>query len=102
MTDKLENKRSKRQEKSIRDKKKEVEFLKKAVEQGVVEQLDLDAAQEELDDMLSPMSQKEKDILTLQKEIAEANKALGVTTVALFMFFIICFPKRGVRSYSHF
>ena len=73
MTEKIENKRSKRQEKSLRDKKKEVEFLKLAVEQGVVEQLDLDAAQEELDEMLTPMSKAEKDILTLQKEIAAAE-----------------------------
>ena len=73
LTDKIENKRSKRQQKNIRDKKKEVEFLKKAVEQGVVEQLDLDVAQEELDAMQAPMDQKEKDILTLQKEIAQAE-----------------------------
>ena len=73
MTDKIENKRNKRQEKSLRDKKKEVEFLKLAVEQGVVEQLDLDAAQEEYDEMLKPMTTEEKSILELQKDIAKAE-----------------------------
>ena len=73
MTDKIEAKRSKRQEKSIRDKEKEVKFLELALEQGVIEQLDLDAANEELSELRNPMTKEEKDILTLQKEIAEAE-----------------------------
>ena len=44
MQDDLENKMDKRRQKSIRDKEKEIKFLEMAVEQGVVEQLDLDAA----------------------------------------------------------
>ena len=46
-----------------------------AVEQGVAEQLDLDAANEELSEMQNPLTQKEIDILTLQKQIAEAELA---------------------------
>ena len=75
MQDKLENKMDARRRKSIRDKKQEIKFLEMAVEQGVAEQLDLDAANEELSEMENPMSQKEIDILKLQKEIAEAELA---------------------------
>ena len=75
MQDQLENKMDKRRQKSIRDKKKEIKFLEMAVEQGVVEQLDLDAAREELSEMENPLTQKEIDILTLQKQIAEAELA---------------------------
>jgi len=74
MRDKLENKMSKRQQKNIRDKQKEVKFLQLAVEQGVAEQLDLDAAQEELDNMRNPLTQAEKDILDLQIKLAESEK----------------------------
>ena len=61
-------------EKSLRDKEKEVKFLELAVEQGVVDQLDLDAAKEELAEMRSPLTQAEKDILDLQIKLAEAEK----------------------------
>ena len=74
MRDRLEGKMDARQRKSIRDKEKEVKFLELAVEQGVVEQLDLDAAQEELDEMKNPLTEKEKEILQLQLDIAEAEQ----------------------------
>jgi TP901 family phage tail tape measure protein len=73
MQDQLENKMDKRRQKSLRDKKKEIKFLELAVEQGVVEQLDLDAAREELSEMENPLTQKEIDILKLQKDIAKAE-----------------------------
>lgn len=73
MKDQLENKMDARRKKALRDKQKEVKFLEMAVEQGVVDQLDLDAAREELSEMQNPMTQKEIDILTLQKQIAEAE-----------------------------
>ena len=73
MQDQIENKMDARRKKSLRDKQKEIKFLEMAVEQGVVDQLDLDAAKEELADMTNPLSQTEIDILKLQKEIAEAE-----------------------------
>ena len=74
LRDRLEGKMDARQRKSIRDKQKEVKFLELAVEQGVVDQLDLDAAREELDEMKSPLTDKEKEILELQLDIAEAEQ----------------------------
>ena len=73
MQDDLENKMDKRRQKSIRDKRKEIKFLEMAVEQGVVEQLDLDAANEELNEMLNPRTAQEIEILEIQKELAEAE-----------------------------
>ncbi len=77
MQDQLENKMDKRRQKSIRDKKKEIKFLEMAVEQGVVEQLDLDAANEELNEMLNPRTAQEIEILEIQKELAEAELAVA-------------------------
>lgn len=76
MREKISNVRSARERKSIRDKQREVKFLEMAVEQGVAEQLDLDAAREELADLTSPLSQAEKNILDLQLKIAEAEKVV--------------------------
>ena len=75
MRDKLSQQMTAREAKRIRDKEKEVKFLELAVEQGVVDQLDLDAAREELEDLRNPLSDTERQILELQKEIAEAQKA---------------------------
>ncbi len=75
MRDKLSMKMTARQKKSLRDKEKEVKFLELAVEQGVAEQLDLDAAREELEEMRNPMSEVEKKILDLQIKAAEAELA---------------------------
>jgi hypothetical protein len=44
-----------------------------AVEQGVAEQLDLDAAKEELSDLENPISDAEMAILNLQEKIADAQ-----------------------------
>jgi len=74
MRDKLSQQMTARERKRIRDKEKEVKFLELAVEQGVAEQLDLDAAKEELDELKNPLSDTERQILELQKEIAEAQK----------------------------
>jgi TP901 family phage tail tape measure protein len=74
MRDKLSQQMTAREAKRIRDKEKEVKFLELAVEQGVAEQLDLDAAKEELDELKNPLSDAERKILELQKEIAEAQK----------------------------
>ena len=71
MRDKLEGKMSNRDKQNLRDKKKEVEFLKLAVEQGVAEQLDLDVAQDELDKLKDPMTDNEEKVLDLQVKIAE-------------------------------
>ena len=73
MQDQIENKMDKRRQKSLRDKKKEIKFLELALEQGVIEQLDLDAANEELAEMQTPISGKQLDLLKLQKEIADAE-----------------------------
>ena len=73
MRDKLEGKMSNRDKKRIRDKEKEVKFLKMAVEQGVAEQLDLDVAQDELDDLKKPLSDADREILDLELAIAEAE-----------------------------
>lgn len=73
MRDKLEGKMDARAKKSLRDKEKEVKFLEMAVEQGVADQIDLDAAREELEEMTKPLSKIEKEILELQLEIAEAE-----------------------------
>ena len=75
MRDKISMKMTARQKKSLRDKEKEVKFLELAVEQGVAEQLDLDAAREELEEMRNPMSEVEKKILDLQIKAAEAELA---------------------------
>ena len=75
MRDKLSSKMTARQKKSLRDKEKEVKFLELAVEQGVAENLDLDAAREELEEMRNPMSEVEKKILNLQVKAAEAELA---------------------------
>lgn len=74
MREKISGQRTARERKSIRDKQKEVKFLELAVEQGVAEQLDLDAAREELEDMQNPLSEAEKDILELQIKLAEQEK----------------------------
>ena len=74
MRDKLSQQMTARERKRIRDKEKEVKFLELAVEQGVAEQLDLDAAKEELDELKNPLSETERQILELEKEIAEAQK----------------------------
>ena len=74
MRDKLSQQMTARERKRIRDKEKEVQFLELAVEQGVAEQLDLDAAKEELDELKKPLSDTDRQILELQKEIAEAQK----------------------------
>ena len=76
MREKLSKQRTARERKSIRDKQKEIKFLELAVEQGVAEQLDLDAAREELSDLTKPMAQAEKDLLDLQLKVAEAEKAI--------------------------
>ena len=73
MNDKLSQQMTAREQKSIRDKKKEIKFLEMAVEQGVAEQLDLDVAREELAELTKPMSNIEKEILEIQKELAEAE-----------------------------
>ena len=73
MQDQIDNKMDKRRQKSLRDKKKEIKFLELALEQGVIEQLDLDAAKEDLAEMQTPISGKQLDLLKLQKEIAEAE-----------------------------
>ncbi len=73
MQDQIDNKMDKRRQKSLRDKKKEIKFLELALEQGVIEQLDLDAAREDLAEMQTPISGKQLDLLKLQKEIAEAE-----------------------------
>ena len=73
MRDKLEGKMSNRDKKRIRDKEKEVKFLRMAVEQGVAEQLDLDVAQDELDDLKKPLSDADREILELELAIAEAE-----------------------------
>jgi len=75
MRDKLSSKMTARQKKSLRDKEKEVKFLELAVEQGVADNLDLDAAREELEEMRNPMSEVEKKILNLQVKAAEAELA---------------------------
>ena len=74
MREKISAVRTARERKSIRDKQKEVKFLELAVEQGVAENLDLDAAREELEEMQNPLSQAEKDILELQIKLAEAEE----------------------------
>ena len=76
MREKLSKQRTARERKSIRDKQKEIKFLELAVEQGVAEQLDLDAAREELADLTKPMAQTEKDLLDLQLKVAEAEKEI--------------------------
>jgi len=76
MREKLSKQRTARERKSIRDKQKEIKFLELAVEQGVAEQLDLDAAREELSDLTKPMAQAEKNLLELQLKVAEAEKAI--------------------------
>ena len=74
--DKLSATRTARERKSIRDKEKEIKFLELAVEQGVADSLDLDAAREELQDLTKPMDQAEKDLLNLQLQVAEAEKKI--------------------------
>ena len=73
MRDKIEGKMSNRDKIRIRDKEKEVKFLELAVEQGVAEQLDLDAAKDELAGLKQPISDAEMEILKLQEQIAEAQ-----------------------------
>ena len=73
MRDKIEGKMSNRDKIRIRDKEKEVKFLELAVEQGVAEQIDLDAAKDELEDLKKPISDAEMDILKLQEKIATAQ-----------------------------
>jgi len=73
MRDKIEGKMSNRDKIRIRDKKQEIKFLEMAVEQGVAEQLDLDAAKDELADLEKPISDAEMDILKLQEKIADAQ-----------------------------
>ena len=73
MRDKIEGKMSNRDKIRIRDKQKEVKFLELAVEQGVAEQIDLDAAKDELADLEKPISDAEMDILKLQEKIATAQ-----------------------------
>ena len=77
MRDKLEGKMSNRDKQRLRDKEKEVKFLKLAVEQGVAEQLDLDVAQDELDKLKDPLTDNEEKMLDLQVKIAEAELALA-------------------------
>ena len=76
MRDKISATRTAREQKSIRDKQKEIKFLELAVEQGVAENLDLDAAKEELDSLTKPLSENEKDVLDLQLKVAEAEKKI--------------------------
>ena len=73
MRDKIEGTMSNRDKIRIRDKKKEIKFLEMAVEQGVAEQLDLDAAKDELSDLENPISDAELAILRLQEKIADAQ-----------------------------
>ena len=73
MRDKIEGTMSNRDKIRIRDKKKEIKFLEMAVEQGVAEQLDLDAAKDELSDLENPISDAELAILNLQEKIADAQ-----------------------------
>ena len=77
MRDKLEGKMSNRDKQRLRDKEKEVKFLKLAVEQGVAEQLDLDVAQDELDKLKDPLTDNEEKMLDLQIKIADAELKLA-------------------------
>ncbi len=76
MRDKISMKMTARERKSIRDKEKEVKFLELAVEQGVAEQLDLDAAKEELDELKNPISQAEMEMLKLEETIVASELAV--------------------------
>ena len=76
LRDKISMKMTARERKSIRDKEKEVKFLELAVEQGVAEQLDLDAAKEELDELKNPISQAEMEMLKLEESIVASELAV--------------------------